>query len=212
VCLYIHIYAYVYSNTQKPFFISISCSDCRVCVCNYCSCMLISCELSSLVLLLYIYMRLTTGWTVRDRIPVGTRFPAFPNRPWGPPNLLYNGNRVFPGGKVWPGRAADHSPPSSAAIMEEQSYTSTHPLGHTGPVTRYFYHIYIYIYTDTDRQTHTHTHTHTHTRTQTKKPFAPCFLLLANRDHQEALNAVTPCSDQSAGCHKGDVQFVTHIS
>ena len=34
-----------------------------------------------------------------------------------------------------PGRAADHSPPSSAAVMEEQSYTSTHPLGHTGPVT-----------------------------------------------------------------------------
>jgi len=34
-----------------------------------------------------------------------------------------------------PGRAADHSPPSSAAVMEENSYTSTHPLGHTGPVT-----------------------------------------------------------------------------
>ena len=33
-----------------------------------------------------------------------------------------------------PGRAADHSPPSSAAVMEEQSYTCTHPLGHTGPV------------------------------------------------------------------------------
>ena len=33
-----------------------------------------------------------------------------------------------------PGRAADHSPPSSAAVMEEYSYTSTHPLGHTGPV------------------------------------------------------------------------------
>jgi len=32
------------------------------------------------------------------------------------------------------GRAADHSPPSSAAVMEEYSYTSTHPLGHTGPV------------------------------------------------------------------------------
>jgi len=27
--------------------------------------------------------------------------------------------RVFPGGKVRPGRAADHSPPSSAAVMEE---------------------------------------------------------------------------------------------
>jgi len=27
--------------------------------------------------------------------------------------------RVFPGGKLRPGRAADHSPPSSAAVMEE---------------------------------------------------------------------------------------------
>ena len=35
---------------------------------------------------------------------------------------------------MWPGRAADHSPPSSAAVMEQKSYTSTHPLGHTGPV------------------------------------------------------------------------------
>jgi len=35
---------------------------------------------------------------------------------------------------VRPGRAADHSPPSSAAVMEEKGYTSTHPLGHTGPV------------------------------------------------------------------------------
>jgi len=37
----------------------------------------------------------------------------------GPPSLLQNGYRLFPGGKVWPGRAADHSPPSSAAVMEE---------------------------------------------------------------------------------------------
>ena len=36
-------------------------------------------------------------------------------------------------------RAADHSPPSSAAVMEEYSYTSTHPLGHTGPVTGSLY-------------------------------------------------------------------------
>jgi hypothetical protein len=40
---------------------------------------------------------------------------------------------------VRPGRAADHSPPSSAAVMEEQSYTSTHPLGHTGPLTGSLY-------------------------------------------------------------------------
>jgi len=70
---------------------------------------------------------------------VGTRFSARPDRPWGPPRLLYNGYRVFPGGKVRPVRAADHSPPSSAAVMEEQSYTSTHPLGHTGPVTGSLY-------------------------------------------------------------------------
>ena len=44
-----------------------------------------------------------------------------------------------------PGRAADHSPPSSDAVMEEESYTSTHPLGHTGPVTGSLYLIYIYI-------------------------------------------------------------------
>ena len=44
---------------------------------------------------------------------------ARPDRPWGPHSLLYNGYRVFPGGKVRPGSAADHSPPSSAAVMEE---------------------------------------------------------------------------------------------
>ena len=32
--------------------------------------------------------RLTTGWTVRDRIPVGTRSSASSDRPWGPPSLL----------------------------------------------------------------------------------------------------------------------------
>ena len=87
--------------------------------------------------------RLTTGWTVRDRIPVGTRFSARPDQPWGPPSLLYNGYRVFPGGKVRPGLVADHSSPSSAAIMEQQSYTSTHPLGHIGPVTGTLYLFYL---------------------------------------------------------------------
>jgi len=62
---------------------------------------------------------LTTGSTVRDRIPVGTRFSARPDRSWGPPSLLYNGYQIFPEDKVRPGRAADHSPPSSAAVMEE---------------------------------------------------------------------------------------------
>jgi len=55
----------------------------------------------------------------RDQILVGTRFSARPDRPWDPPSLLYNGYSVFPGGKVRSGRAADHSPPSSAAVMEQ---------------------------------------------------------------------------------------------
>jgi hypothetical protein len=46
-------------------------------------------------------------------------FLTCPERPWGPPSLLKNGYRVFPGGKMRPERAADYSPPSSAAVMEE---------------------------------------------------------------------------------------------
>ena len=54
------------------------------------------------------------------------------------------GTGSFPGGEVRPGHAADHSPPSNAAVMEEYSYTSTHPLVHTGPVTGSLYHLYAY--------------------------------------------------------------------
>jgi len=55
----------------------------------------------------------------KKKIPVGTRFSARADRTWGPLSLLCNGYRVFPGDKVCLGRAADHSPPSSAAVMEE---------------------------------------------------------------------------------------------
>jgi hypothetical protein len=41
-----------------------------------------------------------------------------PDRPWSPPSLLYNGYRVFLGGKERPGRDADPSPPSSAVVMK----------------------------------------------------------------------------------------------
>jgi hypothetical protein len=41
-----------------------------------------------------------------------------PDWPWGLPSLLYNGYRVFPGGKVRLGRAADHSPPSNATVKK----------------------------------------------------------------------------------------------
>jgi len=44
------------------------------------------------------------------------------------------GTGSFLGVKCSWGVPADHSPPSSAAVMEEYSYTSAHPLGYTGPV------------------------------------------------------------------------------
>ena len=40
----------------------------------------------------------------------GEIFRTSPDRPCGPPSLLYNGYRVFPGGEVLPGRDADPSP------------------------------------------------------------------------------------------------------
>ena len=46
----------------------------------------------------------------------GEIFRTSPDRSWGPPSFLYNGYRVFPGGKVLPGRDAEPSPPSSAEV------------------------------------------------------------------------------------------------
>ena len=67
-----------------------------------------------------------------DRIPVGGEiFRTYADRPWGPTSLLYNGYRVFPGGKERPGLDADHSPPSSTVVMKGQSYTSTPPMSRT---------------------------------------------------------------------------------
>ena len=48
----------------------------------------------------------------------GEIFRTCPDRPWGPPILLYNGYRVFPGGKARPGRDADPSPPASAVVKK----------------------------------------------------------------------------------------------
>ena len=45
--------------------------------------------------------RLATGWTVRGSNPCGREVShTHPDRPWGPPSLIYNGHRVFPGGKA----------------------------------------------------------------------------------------------------------------
>jgi len=60
------------------------------------------------------------GWTVRGSNPDGDEiFRTCPDWPWGPPNLLYNGYRVFPRGKKQLGHDADPSPPSSAIVKKE---------------------------------------------------------------------------------------------
>ena len=46
-------------------------------------------------------------------------FRTCPDRPWGPPSLLYNVYGVFPEGKEQPGRDADPSLLSSAVVMKE---------------------------------------------------------------------------------------------
>ena len=57
-------------------------------------------------------LRLPTGWTVRGSNPGGDEtFRNCPDRPWGPPSLLYDGYRIFPGGKERPGLDADPSTP-----------------------------------------------------------------------------------------------------
>jgi len=66
------------------------------------------------------------GWMVWGSDPGGgENFRTCPRLLWGPPSLLYNGYWVFPGGKEQLGRGTDHSPPSSALVKKEKSYTST---------------------------------------------------------------------------------------
>ena len=84
------------------------------------------------------------------RIQVGGEiFRTCPDRPWGPSSLLYNGSRDFPGGRERPGRDADPSPPSSAVVKKELSYTSTPPMDRTActePQCLYKGALYLYFY------------------------------------------------------------------
>jgi hypothetical protein len=63
---------------------------------------------------------LTTGWTVRRSNPdADENFRTCPDWPWDSPSLLYNGYRVFPGGRKRPRRDAYHSPPSSTVVKKQ---------------------------------------------------------------------------------------------
>jgi len=78
-------------------------------------------------------------------------FRTCTDRPWGSPSLLYNEYRVFPRGKEQPGRDAKPSPTSNAVVMEEESYTSTLPLGGTACTEpQCLYKGDLYLYSDLD--------------------------------------------------------------
>ena len=62
----------------------------------------------------------------------GGIFRTYPDRPWGPPSLLYNGYRVFPGSKERPVRDSDPSPPSSAVGHERVELYLYSPYGPYG--------------------------------------------------------------------------------
>jgi hypothetical protein len=63
--------------------------------------------------------RLATAWEVRgSNTGRGEIFRTHPDRPWGPPSLLYNGYRVFPGNKRR-GRGVDHPPHLEPRLSKE---------------------------------------------------------------------------------------------
>ena len=77
---------------------------------------------------------LATGWTVRGSNPGGSEiFRTRPDRPWGLSSLLYNGYRVFPGGKA---AGAWFWPPtrSSAKVKERIELYLNSPSGPSWPV------------------------------------------------------------------------------
>jgi len=59
------------------------------------------------------------GWRVRGSNPSGGEiFRTRPDRPWGPPSLLYEYRLSFPGVKR-AGNGVNHPPTSSAEVKEK---------------------------------------------------------------------------------------------
>jgi len=76
------------------------------------------------------------GLEVRRPIPVGGEIiRARPDRPWGPPSLLYNGYRILPGGKQ-PGRGVHHPPQPSTEVKERVELRLYAPSGPSWSVPR----------------------------------------------------------------------------
>jgi hypothetical protein len=72
----------------------------------------------------------------------GEIFPTRPDRPWGPCSLLYNGYRVFPGGKAaWAWRLPPT--PSSADVKERVELYLYSPMDLHG---LFWGELYLYLY------------------------------------------------------------------
>jgi len=86
--------------------------------------------------------RLATGWTVRGWNPGGGGqiFRTCPDRSWGPPSLLYNGYRVFPGDEAT-GTWRWTPTPSSAEIKERVELYLYSPSAPTWQVIRWTLHL-----------------------------------------------------------------------
>ena len=61
----------------------------------------------------------------------GQDFPHLSRPAWGPPSSLYNGYRLFPGGKERPGRDADPSPLLVPWSRKSRAIPLLPPMGHT---------------------------------------------------------------------------------
>jgi len=71
------------------------------------------------------------GPGIESRWEWGDIFRTCPDRPRGPPSLLYNGYRVFPGVNSGRGVTLTPHPLLVPLVMKEYSYKSTSPIGRT---------------------------------------------------------------------------------
>jgi hypothetical protein len=134
VCMYICMYVYMYVCMYVYMY---------VCICVYVCMYLSVCKYVCIYVCMYVCMHvcmyvtyahsvltctLATGWTVRGSNPIGDEIVcACPDRPWGPPNILYSGHRVsFPGVKCRD--VVLVTQPHSSAEVVNWSYTPTAPL------------------------------------------------------------------------------------
>jgi hypothetical protein len=60
---------------------------------------------------------------------VGQDFCTHPDRPWGPPSILYKGYRVSFQGVKRPGPCINHPPPPSAKVKERTQLYTYSPSG-----------------------------------------------------------------------------------